>query len=92
MGERMAAKLKEIRATPQARMHQSPADTIKWLQTVVRGYFQYHAIPRDEVRLRTFRHDVLRLWMRQLRQRSQQASSCSTRRPSFLALTAKRRR
>ena len=73
MGKRMAAKLNEIRATLRVRMHQSPADTIKWLQTLVRGYFQYHAIPGNEVRLRAFRHDVLRLWMRQLRRRSQRS-------------------
>ena len=69
-GKRMAAKLKEIRATLRQRLHRSLADTIKWLQSVVRGYFQYHAIPGNEVRLRAFRHDVLRLWMRQLRRRS----------------------
>src|SRR6516164_7947336 len=42
MGKRMAAKLKEIKATLQQRMHRSLADTIKWLQSLVRGYFQYH--------------------------------------------------
>ena len=73
MGKRMAAKLKEIRATLRQRLHRSLADTIKWLQSVVRGYFQYHAIPGNEVRLRAFRHDVLRLWMRQLRRRSQRS-------------------
>jgi RNA-directed DNA polymerase len=73
MGKRMAAKLKDIRATLRQRMHWSLADTIKWLQSTVRGYFQYHAIPGNEVRLRAFRHDVLRLWMRQLRRRSQRS-------------------
>lgn len=73
-GKRMAAKLKEIRAALRQRLHQSIADTIKWLQSLVRGYFQYHAIPGNEERLRAFRHDVLRLWMRQLRRRSQRSS------------------
>ena len=44
MGKRLAAKLKDIRATLRQRMHRSMADTIKWLQSTVRGYFQYHAI------------------------------------------------
>jgi group II intron reverse transcriptase/maturase len=74
MGKRMAAKLKEIKAMLRLRLHQSLADTIKWLQSLVRGYFQYHAIPGNEVRLRAFRHDVLRLWMSQLRRRSQRSS------------------
>jgi RNA-directed DNA polymerase len=74
MGKRMAAKLKEINATLRQRLHRSLADTIRWLQSLVRGYFQYHAIPGNEVRLQAFRHDVLRLWMRQLRRRSQRSS------------------
>lgn len=73
MGKRIAAKLKEIKATLRQRLHGSLADTIKWLQSMVRGYFQYHAIPGNEVRLQAFRHDVLRLWMRQLRRRSQRS-------------------
>jgi len=74
MGKRMATKLKEIKATLRLRLHRSLADTIQWLQSLVRGYFQYHAIPGNEVRLRAFRHDVLRLWMHQLRRRSQRSS------------------
>ena len=73
IGKRMAAKLKEIKAKLQERMHESIADTLKWLQSVVRGYFRYHAIPGNEQRLRTFRKDVLRLWLRQLRRRSQRS-------------------
>src|SRR4030095_13383008 len=72
-GKRMAAKLKEIKAQLQQRMHESIADTLKWLQSVVRGYFQYHAVPGNEHRLRAFRKDVLRLWLRQLRRRSQRS-------------------
>jgi len=73
IGKRMAAKLKEIKAELQRRMHESTADTLKWLQSVVRGYFRYHAIPGNEQRLRAFRKDVLRLWLRQLRRRSQRS-------------------
>ena len=73
MSKRMAAKLKEVKATLRQRMHHSLADTIKWLQSLVRGYFQYHAVPGNEVRLHAFRHDVLRMWMRQLRRRSQRS-------------------
>jgi RNA-directed DNA polymerase len=55
MSKRIAAKLKEVKATLRRRLHQSLADTIKWLQSLVRGYFQYHAIPGNEVRLRAVR-------------------------------------
>ena len=37
IGKRMTAKLKEIAATLQQRRHESIADTLKWLQSVVRG-------------------------------------------------------
>src|SRR4030095_309707 len=36
-GKRMAAKLKDIRAELRQRIHQSLADTIQWLQSLVRG-------------------------------------------------------
>jgi group II intron reverse transcriptase/maturase len=73
IGKRMAAKLKEIKAELKRRMHESTADTLKWLQSVVRGYFQYHAVPGNEQRMRVFRKDVLRLWLHQLRRRSQRS-------------------
>jgi hypothetical protein len=71
IGKRMAAKLSDIQAKLRQRMHGAIGDTLEWLQSVVRGYFQYHAIPDNEERLRAFRKDVLRLWLRQLRRRSQ---------------------
>ena len=73
IGKRMAAKLKEIKAQLKQRMHESTADTLKWLQAVVRGYFRYHAVPGNEQRMRVFRLDVLRLWLHQLRRRSQRS-------------------
>ena len=73
IGKRMAAKLKDIRQQLQRRMHEAVGNTVKWLQSVVRGYFQYHAIPGNEQRLRTFRKDVLRMWLTKLRRRSQRS-------------------
>ena len=73
IGKRMAAKLREIRSQLRRRLHGAIGNTAKWLQRVVRGYFQYHAIPGNQARLRAFRKDVLRLWLRQLRRRSQRS-------------------
>ena len=70
MGKRMTAKLKEIRQKLRQGLHESTQGTTKWLQSVVRGYFQYHAVPRNEERLKTFRYEVLRMWWWQLRRRS----------------------
>lgn len=74
IGKRMAARLKEIRAKLRQRMHSSPAKTGEWLAQVVRGYFQYHAIPGNWARLKAFRSDVLRIWFQTLRRRSQRSS------------------
>ena len=71
IGKRMAAKLKDIRAQLCKRMHARVPGTVKWLQQVVRGYFQYHAVPGNLKRLRAFHSDVLWSWLQTLRRRSQ---------------------
>jgi len=73
IGKRMAAKLKDVRAKLRTRMHVVPGTTGKWLAQVVRGYFQYHAVPGNWARLRAFRNDVLRMWYHTLRRRSQRS-------------------
>jgi RNA-directed DNA polymerase len=71
MGRRMAAKLKDIRAKLRERLHTGWQDHVEWLRSVVRGYFQYHAIPGNQACLKAFRHEVVRLWWHPLRRRSQ---------------------
>jgi len=71
IGKRMAAKLKDIRAQLRQRMHARVPGTVKWLQQVVRGYFQYHAVPGNCAQLGAFRDEVLRSWLEALRRRSQ---------------------
>jgi group II intron reverse transcriptase/maturase len=71
IGKRMAAKLKDVRVKLRQRMHARARGTAKWLCQVVRGYFQYHAIPGNWARLKAFRNDVQRLWYQALRRRSQ---------------------
>jgi RNA-directed DNA polymerase len=73
IGKRLSAKLKELKAQLTERRHKSNVNTVKWLQSVVRGYFQYHAIPDNQARLDAFRKEVLRLWHRQLQRRSQRS-------------------
>jgi len=73
IGKRMTAKLKDIKAKLRKRMHAGLTDTVEWLQQMVRGYFQYHAIPGNTSRLNIFRREVLRLWFRTLRRRSQRS-------------------
>ena len=71
--KRMAAKLKAIHQQLRQRRHEPIADTGKWLQSVVQGYFHYHAVPGNTRTLGRFRHRVLWLWRQQLCLRSQKA-------------------
>ena len=53
------------------RMHQPIPEQGKWLGHVVRGYFNYHAVPTNFRALAVFRLHVTDLWRRALRRRSQ---------------------
>jgi len=68
---RMRARLRSIRDTLRRRRHEPPEVQGKWLQSVVRGYFAYHAVPTHIERLRSFRTQVARHWVKALRRRSQ---------------------
>ena len=67
----MTAKLKDIRDRVKRRMHEPVKVIGKWLGGVVRGYFNYHAVPDNLRRLDSFRNEVCRIWLRALRRRSQ---------------------
>lgn len=71
--KRMVAKLKAIHQQLRRRRHEPIADTGRWLQSVVQGYFNYHAVPGNTRTLGRFRHRVLRLWRQQVCLRSQKA-------------------
>lgn len=71
IAKRMRAKLQEIKQELRRRMHDPVEQTGKWLQSVVRGYFNYHAAPGNMQRLKAFRTRVTRLWRWTLRCRSQ---------------------
>ncbi len=69
--DRMRARLKEIDDEVRQRRHQPIPKQGKWLGQVVRGYFAYHAVPTNGLKLSAFRHYVTVSWLRALRRRSQ---------------------
>jgi group II intron reverse transcriptase/maturase len=69
--DRMRAKLSEIKGELRRRMHQPIPDQGRWLAQVIRGYFDYHAVPTNFPALSAFRHYVMHLWLRTLRRRGQ---------------------
>src|SRR5579859_961231 len=70
-GDRMRAKLKEIKEEMRRRRHQPIPEQGKWLRQLVSGFFEYHAVPTNSRSLKTFRHHVTNLWRRSLQRRSQ---------------------
>src|SRR5215470_99261 len=69
--DRMRAKLAEVEKELRKRMHQPIPEQGRWLGQVVRGYFAYHAVPTNGMRISAFRHFVANYWLRTLRRRSQ---------------------
>ena len=79
--ERRRKKLLEIEQELRRRMHEPVAKTGEWLRSVLRGYYQYHAIPGNISVLKGFRRQVAQIWFSVLARRSQ-------RRPTWEKLGA----
>jgi RNA-directed DNA polymerase len=69
--DRVWAKLKEVKAELQRRMHGPICEQGAWLKQVVTGFFNYHAVPTNMRAVAAFRHHVMDLWRRTLRRRGQ---------------------
>jgi len=82
-GKRRRRKLRELKQELRRRMHAPIATVGEWLRSVLRGYYQYHAIPGNLAVLSRFRHQVVRLWFRTLSQRSQRRPTWKKLGPTF---------
>ncbi len=71
--DRMRAKLKMIKEEMRRRMHQPILAQGKWLWHVVRGYFNFHAVPTNFRALVAFRTEIAKRWRRVLTRRSDMA-------------------
>jgi RNA-directed DNA polymerase len=72
--DRMRAKLRMVKQEMRRRMHQPIPEQGRWLWHVVRGYFNYHAVPMNTRALAVFRAEIARGWNRVLNRRSQKAT------------------
>lgn len=68
---RMRVKLKEVKTELQRCRHQPIPEQGKWLRSVVKGYFAYHAVPTNIRSLTAFRTQIGRHWLKALNRRSQ---------------------
>ena len=72
--DRLRAKVKEVKKVLRRCMHRSIPEQGKWLRQVVRGYFNYHAVPTNRRALVAFRDGIIEGWRQTLRRRSQRGA------------------
>jgi RNA-directed DNA polymerase len=68
--DRMRAKLVAVSEQLRRRMHWPVHKVGKWLGYVVKGYFNYHAVPTNSHALQEFYDEIVQRWWRVLRRRS----------------------
>jgi RNA-directed DNA polymerase len=73
VAKRMCTTLAEIKKKLKQRMHDPLYQTGIWLRQVVRGWYQYYAVPGNWDRLEQFRTAVAKLWRQAIHRRSQKA-------------------
>lgn len=71
MAKRFRNKLKEIKELLRNRMHVAIWQVGAWLKTVLNGYYRYYAVPLNYAKIKSFRDEIIRLWFKILRRRSQ---------------------
>lgn len=73
IAKRMRAKLAEVKAELRRRWHHPIQEQGQWLAAVLRGHFAYYAVPGNSDAVNGFRFQVIGLWRKRLRRRSQRA-------------------
>ena len=71
IAKRMQAKLQEVKTELRHRWHHPIPVQGKWLRSVFQGHANYYAVPGNTPRVSAFRHQLIRLWLRRIRRRSQ---------------------
>jgi hypothetical protein len=82
--KKMRAKLKELKLELRRRMHDPVYKVGAWLRSVLLGHYRYYGVPRNSAAMSSFRYQVLWLWHRTLKRRSQK-HCCNWDKMSFLA-------
>jgi group II intron reverse transcriptase/maturase len=71
--KRLTAKLKQVKAELRRRRHRPIPEQGRWLASVLRGHFNYFAVPGNIDAVSAFRDQVRRHWRETLRRRSQRS-------------------
>lgn len=71
--KKMRAKLDNLKQELRRRINYRLPDIGQWLASVLRGHYQYYAVPLNFRALEAFRRAVIRLWKQTLLRKSQKA-------------------
>jgi RNA-directed DNA polymerase len=71
IAKKARAKLQEVRKDLRRMIHQPILMQGRWLGSVIRGHYNYYAVPGNADALNAFRRQVTKLWLKALRRRSQ---------------------
>ena len=74
IAKRMRTTLQRIKQQLITMRHAPLRVTGRWLGRVVRGWYNYYAVPGNTRRLKQFADAVSKLWLRQIRRRSQRST------------------
>jgi RNA-directed DNA polymerase len=69
--KRSRAKAREVKTEMRRRRHHPIPDQGRWLASVLRGHYQYYAVPDNSRALKAFRDEIVHGWHTALRRRSQ---------------------
>lgn len=71
IAKKMRAKLERVKQDLRRKISLPVAIQGRWLGSVVRGHLNYYAVPGNAVALNAFRRQVIKMWLKTLRRRSQ---------------------
>ncbi len=73
IAKRVRAKLAEVKLELKRRWHLPIREQGQWLAAVLRGHYAYYAVPGNSSAVAGFRFQVIGLWRKRLRRRSQRS-------------------
>ena len=78
--KRFVQKCKEVKQELKERMHDNVKETGKWLNSVIRGFQNYYAVPGNLDLVKSFYDQTTRAWLQILRRRSHKGQNFTWKR------------
>lgn len=73
MRKRQRSKCRQLKQELKRRMYLPVPNMGRWLQSVLRGHYNYYGVIRNGRAMNAFRYNIGNLWFKVLRRRSQKA-------------------